>query len=263
MLLPNIDELRNQNTIWHYTKVDYAIKYILYELKLRLSPVAKSIDPIENSGHGINYSNFNKQEEISDFARELRNKYIKQSQNVKQLSFCMNEYADNKMHKIDKYGFIKPRMWDQYGDHYKGVCFGFDKKKLKINEEKQVAGKVVYYTYDEFIGIEHFSINAQITPDINISEPEYIQNLSKKFNQLFFKKHIDYIGENEYRIISFSETDFDYIDIEKSINCIIISGFVESNYDYRVLRKYAKKLNIPLIQILWIGTSIDIQRIEK
>lgn len=33
------------------------------------------------------------------------------------------------------YGFLKPRMWDQYGNDYNGVCLAFSLDALKRKEK--------------------------------------------------------------------------------------------------------------------------------
>lgn len=261
MLISSIKILEQKNTVWHYTSTINAIRYIFFDNVLRLSPRLKSNDPVENYYQQICLKNVINENEITEYALHIHNEYRKKADSVKQLSFCKNEYNDGKIHNIDTYGYLKPRMWDQYGDHYRGVCIGFDQDKLVVNNETHKMGSINYLTYDKFLHMKTFSIESKLTESEYLNEEKYV--LDKQFYELFFRKHIDYIGENEFRIISFIDKEYDYIEIKKSITCIILSSLVDSPFDWQIIKDYADKYCVPLYILFWNGCDIDIKSYEE
>ena len=132
MSITNIPKIfHDDDTVYHYTTSETALLYILKDMKLKLSPRLISLDPIENTKEFISYSGH------SDFKLvEIGRKISKELKNAKQLSFCKNipdelNAGIPTVYPLEKYGFAKPRMWDNYGDKYKGVCLAFSKIKLQ------------------------------------------------------------------------------------------------------------------------------------
>ncbi|UXE68776.1 MAG: DUF2971 domain-containing protein [Chryseotalea sp. WA131a] len=103
-------------------------------MKLRLSPRSQSSDPIENTEHFFSYAGGNHGEGIPADAIRLTNETKKMLRKTKQVCFCKNTCRPDENGMIfppfEKYGFAKPRMWDQYGDKYKGVCLVFSLKRF-------------------------------------------------------------------------------------------------------------------------------------
>jgi len=256
MNIPRI--FQDDDTVYHYTTSENALLYILKEMKLRLSPRANSLDPIENTKEFISYSD----DHDSDLI-EIGRRISAELKNAKQLSFCKNKPNDlmagiPTVYPFEKYGFAKPRMWDNYGDKYKGVCMAFSKSKLqKVIKNTMLFdndnGDVEYLNYNEF-SIKHQSIVWKGT------EIYTYEHYIKHFKKRLFYKHEDYIMENEYRICSLSNEPFDYIDIKDAFVGLIISnkGINEHLYDefasllsnqiFLIISFDNKKLNIQSYQ---------------
>jgi hypothetical protein len=258
-MLTNIPEiLKSKDILFHYTKMNTAIEKILFEQRLKLFPRAKSIDPLENCSTIYSVSQFNsiapenKSKKIIDYLKKYESK-------IKQLSFCMNNQVfdlnSTFYPPLEYYGFIKPRMWDQYADKYQGVCLAFD--KTKINLTTKIPNIVKYEDYEYINEIKSISIDKNRIDKIGIKK--YKKEYFDFFNESLFLKHKDYKDENEFRIISFKNQNIDYISIKKSLIAIIISNDYISDYHKKYLINYSKKKNIELIYINWSFDGIFIE----
>jgi hypothetical protein len=169
---------------------------------------------------------------------------------IKQLCFCMNDIKMIK--KSNEYfGFLKPRMWNQYGDNHEDVCLTFDKNQLIKNS------KIRYMTFDE-LKKDYLEIDRNYLDDFG--SDEYQKMLIEYCNRMFYRKHTDYKGENEYRICSFSEDKFDYINIEDSIIGIIIFPNLINKDSHVKLINYSKKMNIPLLYLTITNNFLSINK---
>jgi len=226
------DIYRNNDTIYHYTSTENVLQFILKNKKLRFSPRKQSSDPIENTKEFISYSG-NKDGKINLKAKEVSEFVKKEIEKTKQLCFCKNNIIKDEEHifniSIEKYGFLKPRMWDIYGDRYKGVCLAFSLKALqnKTKFTNIVDDNIDYLTFD-MISQNHQSFNV---PEIIRTKQNDNFNKYLKLNiKRLFNKHIDYRDENEYRFCSFSDTQYDFVDISDALVGLFVSDIGMNNY---------------------------------
>ena len=255
------DIFKKTDTLFHYCKTSVAIENILFEKQLRLTSRNKSIDPIEKTkpqlSKSIAYNIDKLEEKTNKHAKKILENINYLIENTKQVCFCMN----NENIKYDEdFGFIRPRMWDQYGDNYKGVCLAFSKKDIiNLNEKKiRKKNKVKYLKY-EYLKEHYFEIDCN---DLyKIGYEKYNKDLLDYVSETFFWKHIDYIGENEYRICTLMEKEeYDYIDVENCIKGIIVSLKDVDEITREKLREYANNMKIDLINISWKNNSVSYRK---
>ncbi|PTX63606.1 Protein of unknown function (DUF2971) [Kordia periserrulae] len=251
-----IDDIFNSDEIiYHYTKTQTAYEYILHTKKLKLSERKTSNDPIENiQNRVIALSSYGYEDtpvanaEDADYVKKFILNKIK---NSRQLCFCKNnDNPELKKHLIlpsEYYGFLKPRMWDQYGDKYKGVCLVFDKSELKSNNQHIFSKDVKYINYEEFFRkITNIDLNQLYA----IGVDEYCNQYLKRIINFSFLKHKDYSGENEFRFLSFSNED-NYLNIGNSLKAIVVSRKELSEFANKWFIKYTRDNNIQLFYIDW------------
>ena len=120
--------------IYHYTRSDIALKNILSDMSIRLGPMHLVNDPKESKKWPFKFytrelssnSNFNYR-----LFKNVNHYIIKRS-----LMFCGTmdssslQMKNNYMPDHTKRGYGHSRMWAQYSENHKGVCFAFDKDKL-------------------------------------------------------------------------------------------------------------------------------------
>ena len=258
---------QSPDIVYHYCDLNTAIEYILHEKQIRLSSRRNSIDPIENTKPFISYlqtANFSN--EIKALANHLkiRDLTLDKEANAKQLCLCMNDetkYNPNTSpaYPYEYYGFLKQRMWDQYADKYKGICLAFSLSALKENACDCISGKINYINYRQF-ELNHQSINLN---EIERMGPDaYWENVSKRIEKNMFQKHLDYKDENECRFLSFSNKEFEYINIEKCLKGIIITNSI-NEFKLEAINKYAHNYRAPVVYVNWESTGLKLNTKEE
>ncbi|MDO3695651.1 DUF2971 domain-containing protein [Wenyingzhuangia sp. chi5] len=278
-----LNDLYDNDIIYHYTNASTAIDFILYNNQLKFNESRKSNDPIESSNpqRSTVYSiNQELSKEIMINANELDSFAYKLEKSFYQVCFCQNnmfEYYENKNSinsfkgNEELFGFTKPRMWDQYADKYTGVCIAFSKEKIlsKNKSLKLIEKNIEYLPFNE-LSLQKLG-NFQGDYLIQVGKDVYEKKINEIILKSFFLKHIDYSGENEYRIGTLYNKEkcavekikdkfiFDstiMLDISKCIKSIFISSYA-NNKQKKDLHKYSKKMNIPLIEIFWNHNSFE------
>lgn len=219
---------RESDMIYHYTSTETALLNILPDRKIRLSPRDKSNDPIENTGLFYSFSGEQSvpEAEYESIAYDIKEEVKSVMDRAKQLCLCKNHKIENedsiRYLPFEKYGFAKPRMWDQYGDKYQGICLALSKRELikVIDTENVIHRDISYINYSEF-ETQHQSIDLHELKTVGREDHQkkYFDFVRKRL----FQKHEDYIGENEYRFCSFAEGSYDYIDINRALKGIVMT----------------------------------------
>lgn len=226
--------LNSDDAIFHYTKRDTAINYILDTKKLKLNLLKNTNDPYEYKRKAIISCFIESEEnEKKDFKDDSLEDII---QNTLFSSFCMN--SENIQ------GYEKPRMWSQYGENHGGVCLVFSKELLLQTIKAEFSKN--YEIYAE-------KINYQITPlDALTGVP--IEYIIDNYENIFFQKHKDYRDEDEFRIVLVQKNKEDsfsselFIDISNSLKLIILGD----NFP---------KVNLPTIEHLTYKLGIDYKKL--
>jgi len=253
----------SDDIIYHYTKIQTAFEYILHTNKLKLSDRKTSNDPIENIRNraiiNSSYGYVDTKKANNETASKASKFILEKIKNSKQLCFCKNN-QNPELQKFmelpyEYYGFLKPRMWDQYGDKYNGVCLVFDKNILKSNNTNIYSDNIEYIDYEDFYR-NHISIDLNRLYDLGLDE--YCKDYFEKIKNDSFLKHKDYSGENEYRFVSFSNTET-YLDIGNSLKAIIISQRNLTDFASQWFNNYVSKNNIELFYIDWDNSGFDLQ----
>lgn len=213
--------------------------------------------------------------DLQDFIMNLEN-------SIHQISFCKNElgqdFASNYYHgsidgKEEYFGFTMPRMWEQYAENYLGVCIAFSKKKiLSLNNECNtlLEGDVKYMTNSQlkFMKMGDICLDSLLNDGLDV----YLKKVETKIKEGLFYKHKNYIGENEYRIVSQFDKkrclpvnvkgglEFDstmLLDISGCIEALFVSSYANDRQKMDLLA-YANNLNVPMIEMSWQYNSFDI-----
>ncbi|MEL0652789.1 DUF2971 domain-containing protein [Algibacter sp. TI.3.09] len=254
--MSEIDDIFNSTeTLYHFTKTQTAYEYILHTNKLKFSGGKMSNDPIENNVNlnlGKSFFGYKDTKRADNEISDKASDYIKEKiKNLKQVCFCKNnkdpKFAREMVVPDEYYGFLKPRMWDQYGDKYNGVCLVFDKSKLKKNNYKKHSGDVNYIGYDDLVQ-NNYDIDLNILYESGLEK--YCNDNLERIRKNSFLKHKDYAGENEYRFISFSKTE-DYLEIGDSLKAIIISKKELSDFSQQWFSEFTEKNKVKLFYINW------------
>ena len=230
--------------LYHYTKCETAIDFILKDNTLRLNNYNKTNDPKEvkdwqfdiGSNEGADLGKYNSNELSTWLSKELKEK-------TRLLCFSQDTapLSGNHLSDIFNRGFCKPRMWAQYGDNHRGLCLVFDRVKLthQINEQLArnhlVLDSQVKYRNRNVIPNLFASDDQQYCINIDhlqkVGKVKYVaDHLAMHFERLFFEKMNDWSGENEWRCIVFSDSEADlYVNYGNSLVGVMFGDNTEED----------------------------------
>ncbi len=140
-------------------------------------------------------------------------------------------------------GYASPMMWGHYAQKGKGICIELESEKINFPINRCIH-KAVEYTNEVPI------IN--LTDGVDLRTEELIRDyIRKNTDTIFFKKHIHWEHENEYRIISDTE---DALDIKDAITNIYLP-YDNKSIEYQIVEKLVEGSGIDLSSILILGSS--------
>jgi hypothetical protein len=252
----------DKDTIFHYTKAKTTVNYVLKNNQLKLSKRLKSFDPMENKPPQIFFEWNGRSDPYHKEASKIQKKLIYYHKNLRQLCFCtyQNELQKNEFVKTnyEYFGCLKPRMWDQYGDHYNGVCLVFSKELIEKHSGLKFR-KIKYYEFSKILGRKMVIQENEL---VYHGKSKYYDILKEKYYDFYFQKHKDYQQENEIRLYSDSAKQNPLFDFKDSLKAIIINAphkLGDENYFPQIL-EYAQTKNIDLISLNWDfdGFNVDV-----
>ena len=258
----------SKDTVYHYTNIYTAMEHIFLTNKLRLSPLDKVNDPKEKdfpdySIFVCGYSDIVKDLETKYDGNKLNEDIINFYSNIKQLCLCRNKNIKISSFRpffpIERFGFSKPRMWDQYGGNYEGICIALSLSKLRKKLKKDYKFLNVNYYTNEMLSFNKTGI------DLNQADKlgeQYKNELIDNQLKILAMKHIDYKDEKELKLIINNEKEFDYIDISHCIKGIFITNKISSNYKQIVINK-AMEWNVDVFILSFRKTGISINILNR
>lgn len=215
---------KSKDNIFHYTKVQTALEYILSTLELRFNKFLDSNDPREYKDSRIG-PRYNVIIYDDDRMKKIQENIIQSKlEQYKVICFCINPQSK----KSDRYGWRKPRMWAQYSVNHNGVCLVFSKSKLANQLNKSFKKKNIFYGnvgYTDFCYPKFKQYQLIDKRKLSIlTDEEYIEyHIRKHKSELYFLKDIDFKDENEFRIIlKDNSPEYQYINILSSLIGIIL-----------------------------------------
>lgn len=198
--------ISSADAVFHYTRKSTALEKILFEDCFKFSSFANANDPYEYKDKMIGDGGWG-WEEVRDEADKTCEVLDKLLKDVSYISCCANTFEQGSL-KI--HGFLRSRMWSQYGESHKGVCLVFSKEKL-INLIREKYKDVMYSFYQADVDYKEY-LNANSGYDsIEINSDSFegktpsdiaIDHIEKYQRELLFSKQRDYIDEHEHRIVA-------------------------------------------------------------
>ncbi|WP_330343368.1 DUF2971 domain-containing protein [Streptomyces longwoodensis] len=216
--------------LFHYTNTAAAVTGILATGTLRLSPYKLTNDLWESQPHypvltahadqGDLDDSFHLWDEI-DRQLRLHTKVGCLTQDVTLPSSVFNPDALR--------GWAHLSLWAHYGAGHTGVCLRFDRKKL-VRSLLRHAGPAAF----AFHGPVHYLSSQDTAPTRGIdvgqvaefgADAVALAYAEANKDLLFFRKHIDWDSEAEYRLIMLNQsTEFDYIDIRSALTGVVLGS---------------------------------------
>ncbi len=230
--------------LYHFTKSDTAISFILPTMKLKFHKVKGLNDPIENLRHIFNENteslilNYDNYQSNTSSILDIQNKY-------QVISFCSNKLNDCFKNQI---------MWTHYGESNKGVCLEIDFDKFIAENKKNIDQKNIHHDK-----IKYDNQSLKVPPSINYgvkkeSVPEFarfneerMNSFSKQVKNYLLYKNSYWQIEDEYRFIIESYMD-EYLTIKESLEQIYLGVmFPKENVDN--LNLYLEENKIKVMRV--------------
>ena len=237
-IFSNSDDL-----IFHYTKKETAMEYILNKEELKFGIFHSTNDPYEYK------KRFTPLLGLGDIDKSLciNSLYLLDStiQNTPFLSFCGN--FNNK-------GYMKSRMWSQYGQNHSGICLVFSKESLMTTIRNELSKD--YFIFGEDVNYKEIESVFLDIDNNNLTSNDIVLNKIKEYyKNIFFQKDLDYQDENEFRIVlikkDLEESSQEYfIDISNSLKLIILGDNFPEVY-LPTIKNLSSKINIEFKELYW------------
>lgn len=250
----------NSEFVYHYTKAETAIDFILKDERLRFSQFVKTNDPKE-SKKWFFIPGSNRGKDLSDYTPEVLSKllhgYMKESTQL--LCFSKDgQLSGNHLEDNPNRGFCKPRMWDQYGGKHTGVCLIFKFERLKSLFHEQ--------HYDMTYSCDNVDYVDRLLPDIQC-EPAFTVNVDsleelgakdyalahamKYQKRMFFEKARDWGNETEFRFVMFECAQKDYfLAYKDALRGVLFGESCDENNISKVLA-LTKRKEIEYQRLQW------------
>ncbi|VXD11146.1 DUF2971 domain-containing protein [Marinoscillum sp. 108] len=261
-------EFEGEKTLYHYTSIYTAIEKIFPSNNLRLSPVTSASDPMERLSPNPSVSCYGYDEDHKRLNEKIDGKKIAKKINafygsLRQLCLCRNSPIDFEgqfggvFEPIDHFGFAKPRMWDQYGDRFKGVCIALSRLKLEEQLPSNYRLLNIGYSKNHLFRPNIDTSSVDLNQIEKMGEQEYINWKIESEIKKIGVKHSDYRDEDECKIIATTDNDYEYINITRCIQGIFFTNGL--NYTYEsYLKETADRYQIPLFQIDIRRTGLNV-----
>jgi len=263
----SIDEyVQTSDALFHYTKTSIVIEHILHAKKFKLSLLKDTNDPREYKFKIFNTAGISLDptvtRELSNKAQTVIDRILRCEYRV--MSFCSNQKPTlilsdgNSVEDVHYYsqGWDKSRMWSQYGENHRGICLVFSKEELKKTfDERQVQIKKHEANYVKYLQQDGFDWGTG-TLDGNRLESEGVEaylfnHIMENSEGFFFRKHIDYRDEAEFRVVVFDpEKKLECIDISTSLKGVIVGDRTPEPY-IPLINKMCKDIKVESRKAYW------------
>ena len=198
---------KHSDLLFHYTKAETALAYILRSKRLKFGSLGDTNDPLENRPlTHLGTRNVPADKSGIPLAIEFKLPELRQErQKAKLACFCVtpNSNVPWKIRCYYDWGCYRSRMWSQYADNHKGVCLVFSKNELLLAVREWGHGRMIEPFEDK---IEYDNKLKALADAINVSQAENPSDRIKARQKgYYFCKRKDYEDESEYRMVVYHE----------------------------------------------------------
>lgn len=239
--------------LYHYTSLDSFSKIwkshsLLFSESKRTNDVFESIKILEIGECKLPYKGEKTELEVQGHFNKM---FWDEVGKYKQISL-LHDYKDGIK------GYASPMMWGHYAQNDKGVCIEIDSEKILFPKDGSIHNKEVEYTTEVPI--------ISLTDGVDLHNKELINNyIEEHLDEIFFKKHIHWEHENEYRLVS-NKTNS--LDIKDAITNIYLP-YNDDDDEFKAIEKLVDGSNIGLLTIVTYGshhrkiTAIDSRKLSN
>jgi hypothetical protein len=275
-----------RDLLFHYTKHETALTYILSTKTLRLSPLSVMNDPRETDPW--TFSMIVGEDMIGIDPETSGRQFLHWQQELDREMKCGCRIAcltqdqpdphpwagdlDVRVHTL-RQGYDHDRMWAQYADNHTGVCVFFDKSKLiqrMIDHAERVGAKMIhgpveyYHRYDPLDRDIFRAFHELSAEALRIQgAPAFAMRHREQFARgLYLTKDSDWGSEHEYRFVRIDPSDTNPskpidVPIDGCIRALCLGAhFPEDRYDE--VRDLKRRLGIDCLVIRYMSGHLNV-----
>ncbi|MFH1283313.1 MAG: DUF2971 domain-containing protein [bacterium] len=255
--------LRQDDTIFHYTKGSIVLENIFSTKQLRFSSLKNTNDPREYKhwiGSGASGSDLSS---CKDFDKKW-NKAKQELDHIRIFDFKVSSFCSNKLKLTDHNdesnkipGYTKSRMWAQYGDNHYGVCLVFSIQRMVEAIKNQLGNEVIFfhdrvdYSPDSSVPFEFRNLDGNALIEAEDLHEFALNHINRHYKKVFFIKHIDYQDEDEFKfIVYYPGAEYFFLDISACIQAVIVGDRFHEVYR-PLVKQFCSALNIEYHRLYW------------
>jgi hypothetical protein len=214
--------------LYHYTDREAAFEHILPRREIRFSPYTRVHDPLENQPWRFSGS-YVGEDQSPEKAFSVFHAHAMTIWNIAKLVALTDdapeEPTDSEAAKRFRRGWARPRMWDRYAEHHRGVCLVFDRERLATNLAAALQAQGFPSPYHRRVDYSDdaspFNVDLNSLPsDVT---PRYVADfIEDHHDSLFFLKKTDWATECEYRfVVTTPGDDYLLVDYGDALTAVI------------------------------------------
>lgn len=200
---------------FHYTTREAAFGHILPSRKLRFSPYEQMRDPMENkewswrASWPVDNPDLEAEDPLEEaffYFQELARK-IRLQAHLLALTVDAPDYPA-PAEEFAK-GWARARMWEQYAENHEGICLVFDREALEASLTHDLERQLGFGPYHR--QVQYDAAGSAALQSTNLQPASWPMNfngvfvekyIEDHFDELFFKKTLDWQTEYEYRFVT-------------------------------------------------------------
>ena len=233
--------------IYHFTNTK-SLLGILDSASLKFGNIENTNDPKEYLGPDFSISYWNGFGFIED-SMKFKHKVRNAIREYKMLCFCREGIAR---------GYMRPKMWAQYGEMHEGCCLIFDKglfekKAFSSIKCEKYKGRIYYDAENKG------KIELEIGRNNDEDEIAIERFIKENMRYLLFTKSYDWKNEEEYRyIIKSCDEEKLYVDIEPAIVGVVFGHKFSNTLREKVIEYFESDKEY--IEINWSNGLCSVNR---
>ncbi|MFD5767183.1 DUF2971 domain-containing protein [Streptomyces sp. NPDC127049] len=216
------------NQLFHYTKADTAA-VILRNHTLRLAPYSETNDLWETKPQHPHL--IGPMPDDVDVSFALWNEIDRQLRMHTKIGCLTQDVVlddDNITNRDALRGWAHLSLWAHYGEMYAGACLRFDREKLVESFLKhRRAASSAFHGAVRYLSGQN---GPSVTEGISFEQVEEfgadavaLSYAATNKDALYFRKHIDWASESEYRLILLNQsTEYALVDIREAVTGVIL-----------------------------------------
>jgi hypothetical protein len=214
----------------HYTRAEIALNNILPSGTLRMSPYRYMNDPVQNKDLGFMGFDFQRHgiDRPEHRMRVLQERVESTRDDVRLVSFTRDVTTYTGADIVFGSCFVRPRMWDHYGERHAGICLVFNRDRFerRVHElfrDRTYFCEEVRYTPAGWAGSRARSFAHLDLVDDDPRNVAVTAHIARFHEDFFFLKTDDWSSEHEYRVVVLERgEEFSYLPYGDALNAVVL-----------------------------------------